>query len=88
MSLPHCRPQLKLSRDFGADELERVLVSSAGDGGLLADVHIVSWRGQAGGGAPRTGSKEGANLKSFVRSSSLRLTHLLITISAVGLHPC
>jgi len=37
-----CRPQIKLSREFGADELERVLVTSAGDGGLLADVHIVS----------------------------------------------
>lgn len=39
------KPQLKLSRDFGADELERVLVTSAGDGGLLADVHIDLMRG-------------------------------------------
>ncbi|GAB4823251.1 hypothetical protein N2152v2_010297 [Parachlorella kessleri] len=39
------RPQIKLSREFGADELERVLVTSAGDGGLLADVHIDLMRG-------------------------------------------
>ena len=38
------RRQLKLQRQFAAGELERVLVTSPGDGGVLADVHIVSWR--------------------------------------------
>ena len=38
------RKQLRLQRQFGADELERVIVTSPGDGGLLADVHIVSSR--------------------------------------------
>lgn len=36
------RKQLKLQRQFAAEELERVMVTSPGDGGLLADVHIVS----------------------------------------------
>jgi len=39
------RKQLKLQRQFRAAELERVIVASPGDGGLLADVHIVSRRG-------------------------------------------
>lgn len=36
------RKQLALTRQFSASELERVLVTSPGDGGLLADIHIVS----------------------------------------------
>lgn len=39
------RPQLRLSRELGADELEHVLVTSAGDGGLLADLHADLLRG-------------------------------------------
>lgn len=39
------RPQLKLSREFGADELEHVLIAGTGDGGLLADLHADLLRG-------------------------------------------
>jgi len=39
------RKQLKLTRHFAASELERVLVTSPGDTGLLADVHIDLMRG-------------------------------------------
>lgn len=39
------RLQLKLSRDVGPDELERVIVTSAGDGGLLASLHTDLMRG-------------------------------------------
>ncbi|KAL6766425.1 hypothetical protein ACKKBG_A35950 [Auxenochlorella protothecoides x Auxenochlorella symbiontica] len=39
------KPQLRLSRELGADELEHVLVTSAGDGGLLADLHADLLRG-------------------------------------------
>lgn len=35
------RPLLKLSRSFGAAELESVLVASPGDEGLLPDIHMV-----------------------------------------------
>ena len=38
------RPQLRLSRAFTADELERVLVTSSGEDGLLADLHVVRAR--------------------------------------------
>lgn len=37
------RKQLRIQRQFTAAELERVLVTSPGDAGLLADVHIVSF---------------------------------------------
>ena len=39
------RRQLKISRQFAAAELERVMVTSSGDGGLLADVHMDLMRG-------------------------------------------
>jgi hypothetical protein len=39
-----------MQRQFGADELERVLVTSPGADGLLADVHVVSGGGVWGGG--------------------------------------
>lgn len=35
------KSELNISGDFGAAELEHVLVSSNGDGGLLATLHIV-----------------------------------------------
>jgi hypothetical protein len=39
------RKQLKLTRQFAASDLERVLVTSPGDTGLLADIHIDLMRG-------------------------------------------
>jgi hypothetical protein len=39
------KPQLKISRDVGPDELEHVLVTSPGDGGLLADIHMDLMKG-------------------------------------------
>ncbi|KAH7619637.1 hypothetical protein Ndes2526B_g06619 [Nannochloris sp. 'desiccata'] len=39
------RKQLRLTRHFAANELERVLVTSPGDTGLLADIHIDLMRG-------------------------------------------
>jgi hypothetical protein len=39
------RAQLKLTRSFSAEELERVMVTSPGDSGLLADLHIDLMRG-------------------------------------------
>jgi hypothetical protein len=39
------RQELKLTRSFGVEELEHVLITSPGDGGLLADVHVDLMRG-------------------------------------------
>lgn len=39
------KPQLKISRDVGPDELEHVLITSPGDGGLLADIHMDLMKG-------------------------------------------